>query len=206
MTTGKSPNATLHVSPAETRAACGSPSEDLNQVLVNQAVASAWTAHSDQHQRIVQARAVLAAMADLRPADGLEGMLAAQAVATHNAAMECFRRAMLPEQGLEGRRENLAQANRLVRSYGLLLEALDRRRGRGRPQVVRVERVTVEAGGQAVVGNVASGGARGEGGGRESDERSHAKALGHAPEPALRGQDPGRDPVPVAGGEGETPV
>jgi hypothetical protein len=34
-----------------------------------------------------------------------------------------------------------------------MLEALDRKRGKG-PQVVRVERVVVNEGGQAIVGNV----------------------------------------------------
>jgi hypothetical protein len=37
----------------------------------------------------------------------LEGVLAAQMVATHSAAMECYRRAMLPDQTFEGCRENL---------------------------------------------------------------------------------------------------
>jgi hypothetical protein len=41
----------------------------------------------------------------------LKGMLAAQLLAAHNAAMECYRRAMLGEQTFEGRRENLSQAN-----------------------------------------------------------------------------------------------
>jgi hypothetical protein len=36
-----------------------------------------------------------------------------------------------------------------------MLEALDRKRGKG-PQVVRVERVVVHEGGQAIVGNVRS--------------------------------------------------
>jgi hypothetical protein len=46
-----------------------------------------------------------------------------------------------------------------------MLEALDRKRGKG-PQVVRVERVVVNDGGQAIVGSVAAGAAvpgRGEG-------------------------------------------
>jgi hypothetical protein len=34
-----------------------------------------------------------------------------------------------------------------------MLEALDRKRGKG-PQIVRVERVVVHEGGQAIVGNV----------------------------------------------------
>jgi hypothetical protein len=44
-------------------------------------------------------------------------MLAAQLLAAHNAAMECYRRAMIGEQTFEGRRENLSQANKLSRTY-----------------------------------------------------------------------------------------
>ncbi len=40
-------------------------------------------------------------------------MLAAQLLASHNAAMECYRRAMISEQTFEGRKENLNQANKL---------------------------------------------------------------------------------------------
>jgi hypothetical protein len=81
-------------------------------------------------------------------------MLAAQMVALHHAAMECLRRAHLPEQASEVRQANLTQAGKLSRTYATLLEALDKRRGKGQPQVVRVERVNVEAGGQAIVGAV----------------------------------------------------
>jgi hypothetical protein len=44
-------------------------------------------------------------------------------------------------------------ARHLARGMSDMLEALDRKRGK-RPQVVRVERVVVHDGGQAVVGNV----------------------------------------------------
>jgi hypothetical protein len=37
--------------------------------------------------------------------------------------MECYRRAMIGEQTFEGRRENLAQANKLSRTYATLLSA-----------------------------------------------------------------------------------
>ena len=103
-------------------------------------------------------KAAVDALAGIAPRDPLEGMLAAQMLAVHDAAMECFCRAHLPEQTFEGRQANLGQANRLVRSYAALLEALDRHRGKGQPQVVRVERVTVEAGAQAIVGAVSQGG------------------------------------------------
>jgi hypothetical protein len=37
-------------------------------------------------------------------------MIAAQLIAAHNATMECYRRAMIDEQTLEGRRDNLSLA------------------------------------------------------------------------------------------------
>ena len=83
--------------------------------------------------------------------------MAAQLLAAHNAAMECYRRAMHSEQTFEGRRENLNQANKLSRSSAVLLEALNRHRGKGQ-QKVTVEHVTVNAGGQAIVGAVATPG------------------------------------------------
>jgi hypothetical protein len=46
--------------------------------------------------------------------------------------MECYRRAMLGEQTFEGRRENLSQANKLSRTYAVLLDALNRNRGASR--------------------------------------------------------------------------
>jgi len=71
------------------------------------------------------------ATADLHPADESEDMLAGLLAATHGAAMECYRVAMIPEQKLEGRRENLIQANELARSCAMLIEAIDRHRGTG---------------------------------------------------------------------------
>jgi hypothetical protein len=51
------------------------------------------------------------------------------------------------------RRETLAQANTLSRTYAALLEALNRHRGKGQ-QKVTVEHVHVHPGGQAIVGAV----------------------------------------------------
>ena len=45
---------------------------------------------------------------------------------------------------------------KLVRSFAVLTDALNRHRGKGQ-QVVRVEHVTVQAGGQAIVGAVTQG-------------------------------------------------
>jgi hypothetical protein len=56
--------------------------------------------------------------------------MATQLIASHHAAMEWYRRAMLSEQTFEARRENLAEANKLSRSLVLLVEALNRHRGK----------------------------------------------------------------------------
>jgi hypothetical protein len=74
-----------------------------------------------------------------------------------------------------------------------LLEALNRHRGRGE-QKVRVEHVHVHSGGQAIVGAVEGGG----GVSTENDRQPHAKALTHAPECPLWGEDKERAPMPVA--------
>jgi hypothetical protein len=96
-------------------------------------------------------------------------MLIGQLIATHNAAMECYRRAMLDEQTFEGRRENLNQANKLSRTYAALTEALDRHRGKGQ-QRITVEHVNVHAGGQAIVGAVTAGGESSQ----KSEQQTHA--------------------------------
>jgi hypothetical protein len=177
----------------------GSQSDHWNNILANQAMQSLWVKNSSREDRDKQLSATLAALAGIGPKDELEGMMAAQLIAAHNAAMECYRRAMIGEQTFEGRRENLAQANKLSRTYAALLEALNRHRGKGQ-QKVTVEHVHVHAGGQAVVGMVATPSGQGPGGrGRvKSEEQPHAKQIAHAPEPALPSPDAGRDALPIA--------
>jgi hypothetical protein len=89
--------------------------------LVNQATSSLWVAHSEEDGQDRQRSATVVALAAIGPKDELEGMIAAQLLAAHNATMECYRRAMLPEQTSEGRSENLNHANKLSRTYVVLL-------------------------------------------------------------------------------------
>jgi hypothetical protein len=177
----------------------GSQSDDWNSLLANQALQALYVRKSDAEARDRQVRATLAALAGIAPRDELEGMMAAQLIAAHAAVMECYRRAMLDDQTLEGRREYLNQANKLSRTWATLLDALNRHRGNGQ-QKVTVEDVHVHAGGQAVVGVVeTAGGGRPGGGGRERlEERPSAKQIAHAPEPALRSPDAARKTMPVA--------
>ena len=106
-------------------------------------------------------RAALAVMKGIEPGDILEDMAAAQLVAAHHAAMQAYGRAANPDQPFAVWRESLNQANRLSRTYAALVEALNRHRGKGGQQRVVVEHVTVNEGGQAVVGAVERPGGRG---------------------------------------------
>lgn len=140
----------------------GSASDAFNNALANSALGTLWLKNADRENRDRQVSAMVGALTGIGPQDELEGMLAGQLVAANAAAMECYRRTMIPEQSFEGRKENLSQANKLSRTYVILLEALNRHRGKGTQQKVTVEHVHVHAGGQAVVGAV---GALPDGGG-----------------------------------------
>jgi hypothetical protein len=80
-----------------------------------------------------------------RPADEIEGMLAAQAMAQHQAAMECSRLAMVVGQPFEYAQASRKAAANASRTFSELLTALDRRRGKAGQQVVRVEHVHIHA-------------------------------------------------------------
>src|SRR4051812_10662057 len=178
----------------------GSASDDFNTILANQVTNALWLARADEDERRKRMSAAVAGLAGIGARDELEGMLGAQLIAAHSAAMECYRRAMIPEQTFEGHRESLTQANKLSRTYVTLLEALNRHRGKGQ-QKVTVEHVHVHAGGQAIVGAVeaSASGSGGGGGEHKGGGQPHAQALAHAPEPALRSPDPEQEPVPRTG-------
>jgi hypothetical protein len=109
--------------------------------------------------RIVDERQLnfmLAIVTGIEPRDQLEAMLAAQMAAVHNATMTFARRLNhvdnIPQQDSAER-----AFNKLARTFASQMEALKRYRTAGK-QTVRVEHVTVNEGGQAIVGNVAHGG------------------------------------------------
>jgi len=114
---------------------------------------------------------------DLKPADGLEGMLAIQMVGTHDAATECLRRAALQNQTFQGRDLALKHVAKLMALYLKQVAALDKHRGKGQ-QKVTVEHVHVAAGGQAIVGNI-------EAGSRALPSRRNAAPIAHQAEVPL---------------------
>ena len=190
----------------------GSSYSDLNTLLTNQAIGALWHQPGASEEEIQKKRwAGMAAMIEFKPTDAIEGMMAAQAVGLHSAAMECLRRAMIPEQSGEASGQLRRQGANLSRAFLDVVAALDRKRGKGVRQVVRVERVMVAPGGQAIVGNVQAGGTgkeqHGEGVGHDEGTGGEPHApparLAHdaapgAVLPPLRSAHTGRDALPVA--------
>jgi hypothetical protein len=99
---------------------------------------------------------MLSVIKGIEPQDQLEAMLAAQMAAVHNATITFVRRLAhvetIPQQDSAER-----AFNKLARTFAAQVEALKRYRTGGE-KTVRVEHVTVNEGGQAIVGAVTHGG------------------------------------------------
>jgi len=179
----------------------GSQSDDWNNRVITDTANALWLKNADERTKVSQITGAIAGLVGIGPKDELEGMMAAQLIASHSAAMECYRRAMIPDQTFEGRHEALNQANKLSRSFVALIDALNRHRGKGQ-QKVTVEHVHVHAGGQAVVGTVTTPGG---GDPPKKEEQPHARQVAHAPESAMPRPDSASDPMSV-GGNDERPM
>ena len=151
-----------------TREACDacSRSNDFLDVLLSQTVDSHIVNLVPEDRRQKYASAAAGAIVGIQPKGELE--VAAQLIACHNAAMECYRRAM--NSKLPARDYHLNQANKLSRTYATLLESLNKHRGKGQ-QKVTVEHVHVHQGGQAIVGHVEHR----EGGGEKNEGSTPCK-------------------------------
>lgn len=106
---------------------------------------------------------LMAMVAGIRPRDQLESMLAVQMAAVHDATMEMAAR-MKRVDTIQQHDSAERSLNKLARTFAAQMEALKRYRSKGE-QRVYVERVTVNEGGQAVVGVVE----RGRGGSKSDD-------------------------------------
>lgn len=114
----------------------------------------------------------------IEPRDTLETMLAMQMAAVHNATMTFAKQltnvTTIPQQDSAER-----ALNKLARTFTTQIEALKRYRSTGE-QKVTVQHVTVNKGGQAVIGDVTAGE-----GNKKSEELPHAKQITHAPSETL---------------------
>ncbi len=172
----------------------GAKSDKWNLLLCNQVLNAAWYhRNGTEQEKADQHTAIFGFLAGVNPKDALEGMMAAQLFASHAAAMECYRRAMLPDQSAEGRQINLAQAAKLTRANAAQMEALAKHRGKGQQKVI-VEHVHVYQGGQAIVGNVEHH----QGVGPEPQSKDQPHAVTYAPSASMRSQNPRRETLPVA--------
>ncbi|WP_245323540.1 hypothetical protein [Bradyrhizobium stylosanthis] len=173
----------------------GSKSDEWNLMLCNQVISTAWYGRNPQPGKDLDDKrtAILAFMAGANPKDPIEGMMAAQLFASHAAAMECYRRAMLPDQSVEGKQMNLTLAAKLTKANAEQAAALSKYRGKGQQKVV-VEHVHVYPGGQAIVGQVTPGGS-----GKILEAQPHA--IGYAECSPVRREDEEqkREALPVAG-------
>lgn len=174
-------------------ALAGAGNPHLNMHLAEQTASTLWALTSDDAGQLKAITAAMVQLRDIQARDVMEGMLAAQMVASHAAAMECYRRAMLKDQPTQARAMNLSQANKASRTYAALLEALNRHRGKGQ-QRVTVEHVHVHAGAQAVVGSIDGGMCA------KRKEQSHEppRAIADAPGVEMLGAVEA-DPEPVQG-------
>ena len=169
----------------------GSKSDAWNLLLCNHAIQSGWFSQdmsADERQEVQTA--ILAFLAGVKPADPIEGMMAAQLYASHASAMDCYRRAMLPGQSIEVKQTLLTLAAKLTKANAAQVEALKKHRSNGQ-QKVTVEHVHVYAGGQAVVGNVAPGGS--------NKKEGQPYAVGYAERPEMRCENPEGYALPSSG-------
>jgi hypothetical protein len=155
----------------------GGSSDGWNEAHVDSVITALPTnsARRSPIEREAGALAALAAMSDCKPADPVEAMLLGQLLNTNATALEIQRLAWAENSGSEKQIRFLQLADKNARTLAVLVEALGRYRGKGQ-QRVTVEHVHINAGGQAVIGNVS-----GTGGGlsREEKDQSHG-IISHA--------------------------
>lgn len=101
---------------------------------------------------------ILTAIKGINPNDTTEAMLASQMITTHNAAMKAFEEAESYNMKKDPQYKKLSIAsaalgNKLMRTYTMQMDALNKHRGKGQ-QKITVEHININNGGKAVVGNI----------------------------------------------------
>lgn len=95
----------------------------------------------------------VAAVKEMNPQGPVESMLVAQMVTCHTKIMTLMEQANRGDLRPETREQLLKLADRLMRTYSRQLEVLAAYRRKGKQSMV-VKHVTVQDGGQAIVGNL----------------------------------------------------
>ena len=111
---------------------------------------------SDKYPANDERHFLLSIIKDLAPRDPVERMLVVQMAATHVATIRSARW-LASTENIPQVQAHYTGFNKLARTFAAQVEALSKHRTGGQQRVV-VEHVTVNEGGQAVVGNVQHGG------------------------------------------------
>jgi hypothetical protein len=133
--------------------ALGTSEPDFLNGIVNQIAQAASIGQKVDELRL---NFLLTFVKGIQPKDQLETMLAAQMAAVHSLTMS-FSRKLLNARNIPERDSSERTLNKLARTFAAQVEALKRYRTGGE-QKVTVEHVTVNQGGQAIVGNIAQEG------------------------------------------------
>lgn len=190
-------------------ASVGSASPDFTSEILC-SLTSLLGADLSPEDKAAGVNAMLAVVSGAAPQNEVEGVLAVQLAASHQLAMALLARAGRAEH-IPMLESNGNMALKLLRVSREHAEALAKLR-RGGNQTVRVEHVHVHSGGQAIVGSVTQPGGRGTS--NKTLDQPHAPGAENAdtrlfttePVTPLRSQDPQREPMPVARGEGTDKV
>jgi hypothetical protein len=129
----------------------GTGNRQLARRLADQVAACQWLPPElGSKGEAEQATSAIAALKELAPASAIEGLLATQMVASHNASLDLLQRAMghaMPARVIE---ERTRQYARLSDVFLRQLDRFVRQRGRQR-QTIRIEHVRVVEDGKVTV-------------------------------------------------------
>ena len=171
----------------------GSQADEWNGRLNNLTINALPRSNGDQITEA--ALAVSYGVADISPADPIEGILIAQLMAANEAALEMYRKGWgQPPEFFETRTKYLQLADKAARTVMMLTERLDHHRGRGQQQItvkhVTTNNVTAD---QAIIADSVTTG----GGARNVVSPALLAANSEAPMPILSET---RQPDPVGVG------
>lgn len=114
---------------------------------------------ADNKEALINGLVLIAA---IKPQDALESLLALQMSAVHQATMT-FSRRLANVQTIQQQDSAERALNKLTRTFCAQMETLKKYRGGEQKITVQHQHVTVNDGGQAIVGTVEQGKGRGEG-------------------------------------------
>ena len=134
------------------RAALGTTDSDFSNFLIGQLAFASVKA--DQISEI-ETNFLLSVIKGIQPRDQLEAMLAAQAAATHVAAMR-FAQRLANAENIPQQDSASNTLTKLTRTFAAQMQTLKNYRSNGE-QKVTVQHVNVAPGAQAIVGNVSHG-------------------------------------------------